>query len=113
MDFFDRVKELAKQKGTTIESMLQSAGNISLNTYNGWKKRDITPRADICCLIAKYLGVTTEYLVLGVDENHSLYPHSVEEIADACMFATHEQLIAVRLILHINGHNGNSLVKSS
>ena len=62
---FDRVKELSKKRGTTIEGMLNSAGEISLNTYNGWKKRRILPRVDECYAIAKALGTTVEYLLTG------------------------------------------------
>ena len=67
MDIFDRVKELAKNKGTTIECVLNSAGGIPLNTYNGWRKRKILPRGDECLAIAHELGVSVEYLLTGED----------------------------------------------
>ena len=73
MDFFSRVREVTKLRGTTIEQMMNSIthGNTASprDVYNGWRRRNILPRADTAVEIAKYLNVTVEYLVTGKDQN--------------------------------------------
>jgi transcriptional regulator with XRE-family HTH domain len=67
MDFFQRIKAGVKSKNTTIESFLDTVfhGEVSRDSYNGWKKRQGLPRADYVIKIAAALGVTVEYLVTG------------------------------------------------
>lgn len=99
MDFYDRVRILVKKNNTTISSMLNSTfkGKISIDAYNGWKRRGLLPRADVAVKIARALGTTTEYLVDG-DEGlsfsdtlneiikiyYSLSPERQEEILKIC-----------------------------
>jgi transcriptional regulator with XRE-family HTH domain len=67
MDFFTRVKNLARKQGITIESVANSA-DLSLNTYNSYKKAGNLPRADEAVKIAETLDTTVEFLVTG-EEN--------------------------------------------
>ncbi len=74
MDFFTRVREVTKLRGTTIEQMLieiYKGEKISSprDVYNGWRRRKILPRADIAVKIAQFLNVSVEYLVTGEDTN--------------------------------------------
>lgn len=73
--FFETVKELAKKKSMTIEMMIQSIEGLSfnsLNTYNSMRKARNLPRADDVLRIAKFFGVSVEYLVTGEEpDNHS------------------------------------------
>lgn len=64
MDFYQRVKELAKQKGTTIEGAADSAG-ITRAQYYGYKKHGNLPRADEAVAMARELGTSVEFLVTG------------------------------------------------
>lgn len=64
MDFFNRLKELVRDRETTIEDFL-TAFDISRDTYNTWRKRGIYPRADQATAIARALNTTVEYLVTG------------------------------------------------
>lgn len=68
MDFYQRVKELAKLRGTTIEGAADSAG-ITRAQYYGYKKHGNLPRADEAVAMARELGTTVEYLVAG-GSNH-------------------------------------------
>jgi len=70
MDFFDRVKSLAKARQTTIESLLASC-NISRNTYNTWNRNGRLPRAEELIAIARKLGVSVEFLIDGADSQYS------------------------------------------
>ena len=64
LDFYDRVKTLAKQNKTTIESVVNSAG-LTINSYNSYKRHGNLPRLDEGVKIARALGVSVEYLVTG------------------------------------------------
>ena len=98
---FDRVKSLAKMKGTTIEGVLNSAGAIPLNTYNGWRKRKLLPRADECLAIAKALNTSVEYLLTG--EERDTFPPRVQIIAVRCLSAPDDELNVIERILGIEG----------
>jgi len=70
--FFETVKELAKKKSMTIEMMIQSIEGLSfnsLNTYNSMRKARNLPRADDVLRIAKFFGVSVEYLVTGKEKD--------------------------------------------
>ena len=64
MDFYERVKILAKTKAVTIESVANSAG-LSIDSYNSYRRHNNLPRADEAVKIAQALGTTVEYLVTG------------------------------------------------
>lgn len=68
LDFFERVKILAKQNKTTIESVVNSAG-LTINSYNSYKRHGNLPRLDEGVKIARALGVSVEYLVTGEDSD--------------------------------------------
>lgn len=112
MDIFDRIKTLSKEKGLTIEDMLQNADGISLNTYNGWKKRGVIPRGDLCCSIAKELGVSVEYLVRGEQADPPFSPR-VMSIARACENASELKLQMMEELLGIIPPGKNSGVSAA
>ena len=67
MDFFDRVKDLVKQKTTlTLRAFVESMG-LNYETYYSGKRRVTLPRADEAQKIAAALGTNVEYLVTGKD----------------------------------------------
>jgi len=66
MEFYNRIKELVKKSGKTMQKAIEEAG-INYDSYNSLKRYDNLPRADDCVKLAKYLGVTSEYLVTGED----------------------------------------------
>ena len=72
--FFETVKDLAKKKNMTIEMMIQSIEGLSfnsINTYNSMRKAQNLPRADDVLRIAKFFGVSVEYLVTGEEPDNS------------------------------------------
>jgi hypothetical protein len=48
MDFYERIKSHVKIKGLTIDGYFSSlfAGDKNKESFSGWKKRHIYPRAD-------------------------------------------------------------------
>lgn len=64
MDFFDRVKTLARAKKITIESVVNTAG-LTIDSYNSYRRHGNLPRADEAVKIAQTLDTTVEFLVTG------------------------------------------------
>lgn len=64
MDFYERVKQLVKNKNFTLKFFIESLG-INYDSYNGQKRYNNLPRADDALKIASALNTTVEYLVTG------------------------------------------------
>lgn len=64
MEFYERVKELAKKKGKTIRDFIEGLG-INYDSYNSLKRYGNLPRGDDCVKIASSLDTSVEYLVTG------------------------------------------------
>ena len=80
MDFFDRVKELAKKNTTlTLRAFIESMG-LNYETYYSGKRRENLPRADEALKIAQALGTTVEYLVTGNAPESSAADEALEDI---------------------------------
>jgi SOS-response transcriptional repressor LexA len=83
MDFYERIKNLVKDSGITIEIMLNSVfpdndpEKLSLGSYNTLRKRGNLPRANQAARIAQYLKTTVEYLVTGEDPE-GIPPHILD-----------------------------------
>ena len=63
MDFYERLREICKKKGTTVTSMLIKLG-ISTGSTGNWKKGQL-PKGDILIKIADYLNTSIDYILLG------------------------------------------------
>jgi hypothetical protein len=66
MDFYERVLILAKKKYRSLQAFLISL-DINRETYYSQKAAGNLPRADEALMIAQALGVTVEYLVIGIN----------------------------------------------
>lgn len=65
MGFYERVKNLVKNRTNfTLKTFIESLG-INYETYNSQKRYDNLPRADEAVKIASSLGTTVEFLVTG------------------------------------------------
>jgi hypothetical protein len=81
MDFYDRVKQLAKErKGQTVQEFVMSLG-ISLDSYYTMKKSGNLPRADDAVTIGRGLGVSVEYLVTGDARGSGGPAERIQELA--------------------------------
>lgn len=63
MDFFARLKELARDRGLSIKDLLDQAG-INRDTFNTWQKTSRLPRVDQAAALAKVLNVRIEDLLI-------------------------------------------------
>jgi hypothetical protein len=81
MNFYDRVKQLAKErKGQTVQEFVLSLG-LSLDSYYTMKKSGNLPRADDAVAIGRGLGVSVEYLVTGDTLGGSGPAERIQELA--------------------------------
>jgi hypothetical protein len=67
MDFYERIKSHVKMKGLTINGYFSSlfAGDKNKESFSGWKKRHIYPRADEAFILARDMQTTVEELIDG------------------------------------------------
>lgn len=67
MDFYSRVKQLAKKsKNLSLQEFIYSVG-LKHASYYSLQRDGNLPRADEALAIAQALGTTVEYLVLGTE----------------------------------------------
>ena len=62
--FYERLKELCKEKGTSVTNVVKELGMCTGN-ISKWKSGK-TPKSDTVSALSEYLGVSTDYL-LGID----------------------------------------------
>ena len=62
MKFTDIVQNLIDERGITRNKMLSDL-QLGTGTFNTWEKRDTIPSGDILIKIAKYFGVSSDYLL--------------------------------------------------
>ena len=79
IDFYTRVKALAKKNKTTIEYVVGQAG-LSIASYNAYRRHENLPRADEAQKIAQALGTTVEYLVSGSSPEPATAEDALSEI---------------------------------
>lgn len=68
-DILQRIQELLAKKGVKASAMLREV-DIKQSTYYTWVQQDRPPATEYIVPIAKYFGVTTDYL-LGAEEASS------------------------------------------
>jgi len=77
MDFYARVKQLARGKGMSLQDFVISLG-LNHDSYYTLKRAGNLPRADEALLIARALGTTVEFLVTG----ESPAPNPADRVLD-------------------------------
>jgi len=67
MDFYIRVKQLAKKtKNLSLQEFIYSIG-LNQASYYSLQRAGNLPRADEALAIAQALGTTVEYLLMGIE----------------------------------------------
>lgn len=85
MNFWSRVQELLDKKGISRKQLAHELGIDQSNIGKGIKSGSI-PAADVALNIAKYLGVTVDFLCTGKDnskytiEHYNKWHGTVEEL---------------------------------
>lgn len=63
VDFYERLRETCKERGTTVTNMLSKLG-IATGSTGNWKRGSL-PNGDILIKIADYLNTSIDYILLG------------------------------------------------
>ncbi|MDE5860892.1 MAG: helix-turn-helix domain-containing protein [Ruminococcus sp.] len=63
MNFYERLRGICKENGTTVTNMLSKLG-ISTGSTGNWKKGQL-PKGDVLIKIADYLNTSIDYILLG------------------------------------------------
>jgi transcriptional regulator with XRE-family HTH domain len=64
--FWSRVKRIIKKKNATQAKIAETCG-FSLQTFHGWMYKGVWPTVFDAFRIARVLGVSLEYLMIGKD----------------------------------------------
>lgn len=79
MDFYERVKQLCKERNEQLITFLERIG-INYGSYKSCRNYGNLPRADEAYKIASALGVSVDYLVSGKDND--AYKIKYEEVME-------------------------------
>ncbi|TGE67110.1 XRE family transcriptional regulator [Weissella confusa] len=67
MTVYERIKEISKERGMSLQSVAKSAG-LSQNMIYQYKK--VNPKTETLRTLADVLGVSVDYLLGNTDEMH-------------------------------------------
>lgn len=63
MNFYERLRGICKERGTTVTNMLGKLG-IATGSTGNWKRGSL-PNGDVLIKIADYLNTSIDYILLG------------------------------------------------
>lgn len=81
MNIADRIQNLRKSKGISQEELADKIG-VSRQAVSKWESEQSLPDIEKICLLSDYFGVTTDYLLKGIEQ----IPETVTEKTDARIF---------------------------
>ena len=79
MEFYDRVKRMAKKKSHSLQEFIISVG-LNHDTYYSQRTAGNLPRLEDALQIAKALDTTVEYLVMGIEPEPLTADETLDEI---------------------------------
>lgn len=65
--FYERLRSLCKERGTSVSNMLNELG-LSTGSTGNWKKGQL-PKGDVLAKIADYLDTSIDYIIFGEYRN--------------------------------------------
>ena len=71
MCIIDRINGLLKERQTSAAKMMRDL-NLSSGLYSQWKSLGRIPSTEKIEMIAAYLGVSTDYLITGNEEDNKV-----------------------------------------
>ena len=69
LDIIKRIELLSKERKVSQKELAEAIGLSSGQIFTNWKNNDSMPKADVAVKIARFFGVTVEYLVTGETSN--------------------------------------------
>jgi hypothetical protein len=113
MDFYEKIKRHVKINGLTIDGYFSSlfAGDKNKESFSGWKKRHIYPRADEAFILARDMQTSIEELVDSEAGEQYLRgyirekgwefspPERIADIVEALQGLSDDELVPVRGVI--------------
>jgi transcriptional regulator with XRE-family HTH domain len=93
-EFWNRVKQLIKKRNVTHEEFAEAC-DINYGTFRGWIHRNIYPTVVDGYAIARVLGVSLEYLIIGSDKQNKRRASKIEK---ACAFLHNAEKTLDRIV---------------
>lgn len=66
MNIADRIQDLRKLKGISQETLADKIG-VSRQAVSKWESEQSTPDLDKVIIMSEYFGVTTDYILMGIE----------------------------------------------
>lgn len=96
--FIDRLEKVLKDKGISKTELAEKNG-IRRPTISDWKKNGAVPSGDVCLKIARYLGVSAEWLISG-EETKDYIPAEEKKLLSMLRELTPEQRHTIDVLLN-------------
>jgi transcriptional regulator with XRE-family HTH domain len=96
--FIDRLEKVLKDKGISKTELAEKNG-IRRPTISDWKKNGAVPSGDVCLKIARYLGVSAEWLISG-EETKDYIPAEEKKRLSMLRELTPEQRHTIDVLLN-------------
>lgn len=77
MNISDRIQQLRKAKGISQEELADHVG-VSRQAVSKWESEASTPDVDKIVILSEYFGVTTDYLLCGIEPTKKALPRRVD-----------------------------------
>ncbi|MGN0387131.1 MAG: helix-turn-helix domain-containing protein [Lachnospiraceae bacterium] len=81
MNVADRIQNLRKTKGISQEQLADAIG-VSRQAVSKWESEQTMPDLDKVILMSEYFGVTTDYLLKGIEPAGEIEHMTVGDIID-------------------------------
>ena len=104
--FYERLKGLCDEKGTTLTNVIKELG-MSSGNLSKWKSGK-TPKSDTVSALAEYFGVTSDYL-LGID---SLKEKAMTVLDDPTLVLTADEKWFIQKLRGLD-KEGRTMVEST
>ena len=90
ISFWQRIRSLLKEKKLTQLEAAKACG-VPYSTFRKWITQNVIPPLDVASSIARYLGISLDYLAFGKKEDFNL---KISELLDS-LHKTSEKLETV------------------
>lgn len=99
MNIADRIQDLRKSKGISQEELADKVG-VSRQAVSKWESEQSTPDLEKIIIMSDYFGVTTDYILKGIEPVSDKEQKS-KEVVSKVLYITSTTLIVIGLICAI------------
>lgn len=96
MNIADRIQNLRKLKGISQETLADKIG-VSRQAVSKWESEQSTPDLDKVIIMSEYFGVTTDYILMGIEPTQTSGEQS-NVLASKILYIASTAFIAIGLL---------------